>query len=73
LKDAAREFYETEAIAGNWSTRELERQISSFFFERTGAAKDKRLMLEQGRASEDKYLPQDFIKDPFILESQRCT
>ena len=65
---AAREFYETETIAGNWSTRELERQINSFFFERTGAAKDKRQMLETGRASEDKYKAQDFIKDPFILE-----
>lgn len=66
--DAAREFYETESAAGNWSTRELERQINSFFFERTGAAKDKRQMLETVRASEDKYRAQDFIKDPFILE-----
>ena len=66
--DAAREFYETETIAGNWSTRELERQINSFFFERTGAAKDKRQMLETGRAGEDKYNAQDFIKDPFVLE-----
>lgn len=65
---AAREFYETEAIAGNWSTRELERQISWFFFERTGASKEKRQMLEKGRAAGDKYHPQDFIKDPFVLE-----
>lgn len=65
---AAREFYETEAIAGNWSTRELERQISSFFFERTGASQEKRKMLEKGRAAKDKYQPQDFIKDPFVLE-----
>ncbi|MDQ3750030.1 MAG: DUF1016 N-terminal domain-containing protein [Acidobacteriota bacterium] len=36
--DAAREFYEIETVAGNWSTRELERQINSFFFERTGAS-----------------------------------
>jgi predicted nuclease of restriction endonuclease-like (RecB) superfamily len=66
--DSAREFYETETIAGNWSTRELERQINSFFFERTSAAKDKRQMLEKGRTAEDKYQPQDFIKDPLILE-----
>ena len=67
-QSAAREFHETESVAGNWSTRELERQINSFFFERTGASKDKRKMLEAGRASEDKYQPQDFIKDPFVLE-----
>jgi predicted nuclease of restriction endonuclease-like (RecB) superfamily len=66
--DAAREFYETESVAGNWSTRELERQINSFFFERTGAAADKRKMLKKGRASEDKYVAQDFIKDPSVLE-----
>lgn len=66
--DAAREFYETETIAGNWSTRELERQINSFFFERTGASKEKQKMLEKGRASEDKYVAQDFIKDPYVLE-----
>lgn len=66
--DAAREFYETEAVAGFWSTRELERQINSFFFERTGASKEKRKMLEQGRAAQDKYQPQDFVKDPFVLE-----
>lgn len=66
--DAAREFYETETVAGNWSTRELERQINSHFFERTGASVEKRKMLEAGRASEDKYHPQDFVKDPFVLE-----
>jgi predicted nuclease of restriction endonuclease-like (RecB) superfamily len=66
--DAAREFYETETVAGNWSTRELERQINSFFFERTGASTEKRKMLEKGRAQEDKYHPQDFVKDPFVLE-----
>ena len=66
--DAAREFYETEAVAGNWSTRELERQINSHFFERTGASIEKRKMLEKERASADKYHPQDFVKDPFVLE-----
>jgi predicted nuclease of restriction endonuclease-like (RecB) superfamily len=66
--DRAREFYETESVAGNWSTRELERQINSHFFERTGASIEKRKMLEAGRASEDKYKAQDFIKDPFVLE-----
>lgn len=64
----AREFYETEAIAASWSTRELERQINSFFFERTAASVEKRKMLEKGRVGGDKYKPQDFIKDPFVLE-----
>lgn len=65
---AAREFYETEAVTGNWSTRELERQINSFFFERTASAAEKRQMLEKGRDAGEKYKAQDFVKDPFVLE-----
>ena len=30
----ARQFYIEEAIKSNWSTRQLERQINSFFYER---------------------------------------
>ena len=67
-KPTAREFYETESIGGNWSTRELERQINSFYFERTAASQNKRQMLEDGRETSDKYQPQEFIKDPFVLE-----
>jgi len=33
-KETARIFYVTEVIAGNWSTRTLERQIYSFYYER---------------------------------------
>jgi predicted nuclease of restriction endonuclease-like (RecB) superfamily len=64
----AREFYETEAAAGNWSTRQLERQINSFFYERTAMSTRKRAMLEQGRTTGEKYTAQDFVKDPYVLE-----
>ena len=66
--DAAREFNETETVAASWSTCELERQINSFFFERTAVSIEKRKMLEKGRETGEKYNPQDFIKDPFVLE-----
>ena len=36
-----RAFYETEAIRGCWSARELERQISSLYYERSGLSKNK--------------------------------
>ena len=32
--EEARQFYTEEAIKSNWSTRQLERQINSFFYER---------------------------------------
>jgi predicted nuclease of restriction endonuclease-like (RecB) superfamily len=66
--ELARKFYENEAVEGNWSTRELERQINSHFFERTGFSQEKRQILEKGRETKDTYVPQDFIKDPFVLE-----
>ena len=64
----AREFYETEAVAGAWSTRQLERQINSFFYERAGLSKNKRKMLSEGRAQGEQYEAGDFIRDPYVLE-----
>ena len=38
LEDAAqRTFYEIECIQGNWSVRELKRQIHSFYYQRCGS------------------------------------
>lgn len=39
--DLKRGFYETESIRGQWSVRELRRQIGSLLFERTGLSTDK--------------------------------
>ena len=36
-----RAFYELECIRGNWSVRELRRQIASLYYERSGLSKDK--------------------------------
>ena len=42
LKNAhAREFYETEALRGGWSVRQLSRQINTQFYERTALSKNK--------------------------------
>ena len=35
----ARRFYETEALAGGWSVRQLDRQINSQFYERTALSR----------------------------------
>ena len=68
--ESAREFYETEALRGRWSVRQLDRQISSQFYERTALSKNKAAMLKRGQRSrpEDLVLPQEEIKDPFVLE-----
>ena len=66
----AREFYETEALRGGWSVRQLDRQINSQFYERTALSKNKAAMLTRGRRArtEDAVLPEEEIKDPFVLE-----
>ena len=66
----ARSFYETEALRGGWSVRQLDRQISTLFYERTALSRDKAAMLKKGgRAKpEDCVTPEEEIKDPLILE-----
>jgi hypothetical protein len=44
----ARESYLREVLRGGWSVRQLDRQISTLFFERALASRKKRLMLESG-------------------------
>ena len=66
----AREFYEAEALRGGWSVRQLDRQIGSQFYERTALSKNRAAMLAQGQGprDEDTVLPQEKLKDPFVLE-----
>ncbi len=66
----ARRFYETEALRNGWSVRQLDRQISSQFYERTLLSKNKAAMLKKGSnySVEDTVTPEEEIKDPFILE-----
>ena len=66
----AREFYEAEALRGGWSVRQLDRQINSQFYERTALSKNRAAMLTRGQKArpEDAVLPEEEIKDPFVLE-----
>lgn len=66
----ARSFYETEALRGGWSVRQLDRQINSQFYERTALSRNKASMLKKGSVplSEDVLSPEEEIKDPFVLE-----
>jgi predicted nuclease of restriction endonuclease-like (RecB) superfamily len=66
----ARAFYESEALRGGWTIRQLDRQIQSQFYERTALSRDKATLLsesDQSRAS-DKLVPDEEIKDPYVLE-----
>lgn len=66
----ARGFYESEAIRGGWSVRQLDRQISTLFFERTVKSKNQTALLAKGQTSvpEDAVTLEESIRDPYLLE-----
>jgi hypothetical protein len=46
-----REFYEAECIRGNWSVRQLDRQIQSMLYERTALSKRKLAVIAKAHES----------------------
>ena len=63
-----REFYEAECIRGNWSVRQLDRQIQSVLYERTALSKRKMAVIAKAHEKPIILKPQDEIKDPYVLE-----
>jgi predicted nuclease of restriction endonuclease-like (RecB) superfamily len=65
-----RRFYETEALRGGWTIRQLDRQIGTQFYERTALSRNKAAMLRRGKVQKpgDAVTPEEEIKDPYMLE-----
>jgi predicted nuclease of restriction endonuclease-like (RecB) superfamily len=68
--DAARKFYEAEALRDGWSGRQRDRQINSQFHERVALSRNKASMLTKGSVAEpqDVVAPEEAIKDAYVLE-----
>jgi len=66
--EQVRNFYLTEAIENQWSTRQLERQINSFYYERILSSQDKTPVKAEARTTEPALTPEDIVKDPYVLE-----
>lgn len=70
ISDAnAREWYLREAASANWSVRELERNINSFYYQRhleSGSVKSENAT--QCVANSDVLNPRQLMKDPYVLE-----
>lgn len=66
--ETARQFYLEECIKSNWSTRQLERQVNSFFYERLLSSKDKESVASEIKTLEPPKEPRDIIRDPYVLE-----
>lgn len=66
--DNARQFYMDEAVKSQWSTRQLERQINTFFYERLLSSKNKENVAQEIQTLEPEKTPEDIIRDPYVLE-----
>lgn len=66
--EKARNFYLEEAIKSAWSTRQLDRQINSFFYERLLSSKNKEEVSQTIINLEKGATPGDIIRDPYVLE-----
>lgn len=65
-----RAFYENECLLGGWSVRQLQRQIGSLLYERTGLSKNKRAVVARARrqSADAPATIEDLIRDPYVLE-----
>lgn len=63
-----RRFYELQCIRGNWSVRELKRQIASLYYERTGLSTDKATLVEHVQSESEQAPPRLEIRDPYVFE-----
>lgn len=65
-----RAWYMNEAAEQNWSTRALERQIGTLYYERLLASKDRKAVMAEAKekVAEANKSPREFVRDPVMLE-----
>ena len=68
--DIARQWYMNEAAAQNWSSRALERQIGTLYYERLLASQDRAAVEREAGAhlTAPSAGPREFVRDPVLLE-----
>lgn len=63
-----RNFYLEEAVKSGWSVRQLDRQISTFYYKRILASKEKESVAAEIESTEPRPEYEKIIKDPYVLE-----
>ena len=61
-------FYEVEVLRGNWSVRELKRQLATQYFERSGLSTDQDALAQLTHSHAEPQSPQHVIRDPYVFE-----
>lgn len=66
----ARQWYMHEAAAQNWSSRALERQIGTLYYERLLVSRDRTSVEHEARRKMEQKdaTPREFVRDPMLLE-----
>ncbi|MDR9875933.1 PDDEXK nuclease domain-containing protein [Pseudomonas allii] len=66
----ARQWYMNESATQNWTTRALERQIGTLYYERLLASQDRIAVKREAddKLSHLKQTPREFVRDPVLLE-----
>ena len=64
----ARNFYLEESVKSGWSSRQLDRQINSFYYQRILASQDKASVAAEINTLESRPEYEKIIKDPYVLE-----
>jgi len=63
-----RAFYEIETIKGCWTMSELDRQMSTLYYERSGLSKDKAGLSKLVNQTANTLVPKDVLHNPVSLE-----
>ena len=66
--EQARLWYMNEAANSMWSVRQMDRQISTLYYERLLASKDKATVTAEAEEKMNALKPERFIHDPYVLE-----
>lgn len=68
--EAARQWYVNEAVSQRWSSRALERQINTLYYERLLASQDKAAVAAEANTllAPLNQTPREFVRDPVLLE-----
>jgi predicted nuclease of restriction endonuclease-like (RecB) superfamily len=67
--DSARQWFMNEAAGQGWTTRSLERQISTLYYERLLTTSDRTAVEDEAKGNlATLQTPRDFVRDPVMLE-----
>ena len=63
-----RDFYTEESVKSAWSSRQLERQIHTMYYQRLLSSQDKAPVAAEIQATEPKPEYEKIVKDPYVME-----